>query len=190
MVLLCATGGRGAEFAKPPLPLALTPGATDGRSVFMGFDFDAPVDWDGDPHAECGGLFRCFRLETPWHGFDRALAVGDVATGSVWTLEFSRDFQPLYHGLDRESARRLAEDLARELGEECGIPLSPGKIYGSQDTAYMGQAGAFRAILGFWWYPWEPPGQLTEESRAFGCRFLVERIPVRIPSLSDGPNIQ
>jgi len=177
----CATVGRKTEYARPPLPLALTPGATDGRAVFMGFDFDAPVDWDGDPKAECGGFFRCFRLETPWHGFELALATGDVVTGNVESLEFIRVFQPWDHGIDRESARQLAEDLAREIGEECGIPLSPAESADPLDVAYGGQTGAFTVLLGFAWYPYEPSGKLMEDSRALCCQFHVWRVPRRSP---------
>ena len=178
----CATGGKGGDFARPPLPLALTPGATDGRAVFMGVDFDAPVDWDGDPKVVCGGFFRCFRLEAPWHGFESAMATGDVVTGSVESLEFSRKFQPWGQGIDWESARRLAEDLAREIGEECGIPLSPAETTDPLNVAYGGQTGAFMALLGFAWYPYEPSGKLTEASRALGCRFHVWRVPPRTPA--------
>lgn len=188
LALLCAAAGNGGaaegrktEFARPPLPLALMPGATDGRGVFMGFDFDAPVDWDGDPEAECGGFFRCFRLESPWHGFESAVATGNVVTGNAESLEFSRAFEPWGHGIDRESARRLAEDLAREIGEECGIPLSPAETADSLDVAYGGQTGAFTVLLGFAWYPYEPSGKLTEASRALGCRFHVWQVASRPP---------
>ena len=110
------------------MALTLVSGPSDGRAVFMGFDFDAPVEWTGQgfmmalSEDGCEGrkfVAREYRLVPKWNGFGEVLVVGDAESGVIQGLKFSRDVSV------KADWRRWIEGVVRSFPDDCGIVLQP-----------------------------------------------------------------
>lgn len=108
--------------------LTLVSGPTDGRAVFMGFDFDASVEWTGQGFTMSLGEDGCegrkfvsreYRLAPKWNGFGDVLVVGDAETGVIQGLKFSREVSA------KADWRRWVEGVVRSFPDDCGIVLQP-----------------------------------------------------------------
>lgn len=146
-----AMGGCAKSMPSPSL--ALEPEPTENRPVFMGFDFNAPVEWAHrdkigimyiDRCEELGVGYSFFRLDPPWHGFDKALAWGDDGSDIVQGLKCRRE-EPMSFDW-----RSWAEDVVRSFREDFGMELrllEPKPGYEGYDAQYVGGEGEFRAFL-------------------------------------------
>ena len=112
--------------AKPVM--SLVPGVSEERAVFMGFDFDAPVEWEqGIMSAIVTYSDRCeyfnyvrrhCKLSPQWNGFDEVLVWGDWKGEIVEGLLFERKMPR-----DSKLGPWLA-DVMQVLLSDCGMALS------------------------------------------------------------------
>ena len=139
-----------AREAKPVV--TLVPGESGGRAVFMGFDFDAPMEWERrdiigamymDRCEDLGVGYSFFQLNPPWHGFGKVLAWGEEGTNIVQGLKFQRE-EPMsfdWHGWAENVVRSFREDLGMEMR------LLEPDPYGGYDAQYAGGEGELLAFL-------------------------------------------
>lgn len=143
----------GCATSAPSTPLTLIPKPVGDCPVFMGFDFDAPMEWERRETMHVMYTDRCkeigvgssrFRLDPPWHGFDKALAWGEGGTNIVQGLKFQRE-EPM--SFDWQG---WTEDVVRAFREDCGVELrllEPMPGYEGYDAQYEGDEGKLHAFL-------------------------------------------
>lgn len=97
-----------------------------------------------DRCEELGVGYSIFRLDPPWHGFDKALAWCEDGTNIVQGVNFRRE-EPMSFDW-----RAWAEDVVRTFREDFGMELrllEPQPGYEGYDAQYAGGEGEWRAFL-------------------------------------------
>lgn len=142
----------GCATSVPSPSLTLVPEPMENRPMFMGFDFNAPVEWERrdmtgvmymDRCEELGVGYSFFQLDPPWQGFDKVLAWGEEGANIVQGLKFQRE-EPMsfdWCGWAENVARSFREDLGMELR------LLEPDPYGGYDAQYAGSKGELLAFL-------------------------------------------
>lgn len=129
--------------------MTLVGGASDGRAVFMGFDFDVPVKWASQNVMHVTYVDRCeevevghrrYRLDQPWQGFGEAVAWGEAKTGVPHGLSFSRE-EPMSFDW-----RAWADGALESFSAEGGMALQS-RLCKGYDADYVGSAGELKASL-------------------------------------------
>lgn len=137
------------ESPSPWQSLRLVPGPADGEAVFMGFDFDAPVEWKSPGSIHVSYLDHCewldywkslYRLDPPWNGFGEALAWGD-AEGRTVGLKFFRE-EPM--SFDWQA---WADGVVQAFPADCGMELRHRESCADAYEIWSGSAGELEALL-------------------------------------------
>ena len=115
-----------ADAAMPVV--SLVAGVSGGRAVFMGFEFDAPMEWEqwimsaivtySDRCEYFNYVRRHCKLSPQWNGFDEVLVWGDMKGEIVEGLLFERKLPR-----DSKLGPCLA-DVLQVLLSDCGMALS------------------------------------------------------------------
>ena len=173
-----------AREAKPVVKLV--PGESGGRAVFMGFDFDVPMEWElgwmstivtySDRCEHFNYAWRHCKLSPQWNGFDEVLAWGDWKGGIVEGLLFERQ-------IPRESnLGPCLADVMQVLLSDCGMVLSfcPQESTGGW-LVYKGREGMLEVRLSAGPFQQrDKDGNLICDSQV--CRLDVRRCGVIVPA--------
>ena len=190
--VLCATAmlmaGGCATFAPPPSRTPnLNPMGNDPLFTLAGID-SAMAEWEHqsvmhvmytDRCEELGVGYSIFRLDPPWHGFDKALAWGEDGTNIVQGVNFRRE-EPMSFDW-----RAWAEDVVRTFREDFGMELrllEPKPGYEGYDAQYAGGEGEWRAFLAVGYVLRFEADGIREKSKTRALEVVVQRVGSTIPA--------
>ena len=165
-----------ADAAMPVV--SLVAGVSGGRAVFMGFEFDAPMEWEqwimsaivtySDRCEYFNYVRRHCKLSPQWNGFDEVLVWGDMKGEIVEGLLFERKLPR-----DSKLGPCLA-DVLQVLLSDCGMALSfcPQES-GNGWLVYKGREGMLEIRLS------AGPIQQRDKDGNLICDLQVCRLDVR-----------